>query len=125
MPARKKTATTPRQKKKKGVTKKTVTVTVSKKITLPDPERFLSPEHWDIMNTTQLGIQCRMLQIPSGGKQEEKRTRLKRWYNNPRTFKPKKKPPTKKTTATRKKKTTAATTRKNPPVTFLGFPDVQ
>ncbi len=85
--------------KKKPAKKKALKGTIIVKtnavveLKIKDPKAFLlDPEKWEFLNATQLGQQCRMVQIPVGGSKEDRLKRLLTWRKNPAAFGKKKTP---------------------------------
>jgi hypothetical protein len=54
---------------------------------IKDPERFLlRPETWQLLDSAQLGKQCKMVGIPCGGSKDDRCQRLVRWRKDPAKF---------------------------------------
>lgn len=71
---------------KKTIKKKKRT-TVVLKTEIKDPERFLlRPDTWQMLDSAQLGKQCKMVGIPCGGSKEDRIQRLVQWRKDPAKF---------------------------------------
>ena len=67
-------------KPKKTEEPPTITVTTTVKKTIKNPALFLlGGEEWKLLNSAQLGRQCKIVGIPTGGSKEEKLDKLIQW----------------------------------------------